>query len=139
MLKAILVQMAMLGVLLSCGFQQNLSTTPQCTISPADHLASNRVPEGSAIHRGSTVEGQGEAISFVSVITDLEAHDLRKHYDKNALDAGWSLVDEGETDGYSWSNWKYLDKCNAVWNGSITVKKDISDPEPFVTIRIVIP
>ena len=60
------------------------------------------------------------AYSTATIQTDLDLADIHGHYATGLGEAGWSLVDSGESGPQAWSTWRFTDEQGAPWNGTFS-------------------
>lgn len=94
-------------------------------------------PQGA---RQYDMGGSGSQITqaqYVTIETELSTQALRKHYDAQLQQAGWTALESGGDDRVAWSTWSFRDREGKPQRGLLFVlQRDASSSEKFVHLQM---
>ena len=68
---------------------------------------------------GGGSSGTTDAYNETQLTTDLTAGEVAAYYNAQLLDSGWTLLENGESEGHAWSSWSFTDEGGQAWSGTL--------------------
>ena len=89
---------------------------------------------------GGTTSGSSDsntAYTETTLRTDLSAGELAAFFNEQLAADGWTLLDNGASEGHAWSHWSLVDEKGEAWTGTlILLEVPPGSDEIFAFIRV---
>lgn len=102
----------------------------------ADLIPELHAPNGAIVQGSSSGGSDRDAEVTANLKSKLSAAEIVEFYNKQLLEVGWTMENNGSGEGASWSNWTLKDKDGKDWIGTLVVIKVSANNTLFALLRI---
>jgi hypothetical protein len=95
------------------------------------HIPPLETPPDSALVAYAPSDGPGISTALATLTADLDLTAIIEHYGQQLEEAGWHLIEAGESGPVAWSAWSFVDRDRSPAHGILTVMREPGEARSY--------